>query len=394
MVTRYLKLIAAALALLATGGCVYDFMPQSDDIPGLNEQLMVIEGDIIVGGITRVRLGSSRGLEENEQQDGMRFWSSSVWVESEDGKIWNGHLSGYALNEFVVNTEELQVGGRYRLCVSIPDKGEYHSQFKSVSVAPPMDSISYYVAEDRSSLQLEVTTHNDSSEPLYCRWTYTEDWENNAEFTPYLLMEKVGNDVILYDITEEEQLRRTKCYSKGESKGIYIAHTEKLQQNVISRQRLNAIPRNDRRLSSLYAITVQQTAMDKEAYQYWDALKATVSGTGGLFAPMPNEVRGNIVSATFPDETVLGYVNVSTATYMRKFIYVHEAMMFKMTCKETEHPRKDWAQLPYGSMLPVRYKETEEGDLNTNIAYWTSAQCADCRLTSNSTRPDFWPEGR
>ena len=393
MGTRYLKLIVAVLVAFAMCGCVYDFMPQGDDIPGLNEPLLVIEGDIIAGGVTKVRLGYSRELAEDGQQvpDSR---GTSVWVESEDGKIWNGEPSLLEAGEFIVDTEELSLDGRYRLCVSIPDKGEYYSQFKPVAIAPQIDSITYYVAEDRSALQLEVTTHNEENGPLYCRWTYSEDWESNAEYTPALGMKKVDRDVELYELTEEEQKERSVCYSKGDSKGIYIGQTERLAQNVISKQRLNVIPRQDKRISSLYAITVQQTAMDKEAYQYWDALKATVSGTGGLFAPMPNEMRGNIVSATFPDEVVLGYINVSTATYSRKFIYSVDVMMYRMTCKETEYPRKEWTNLQYSPVLPVRYKETDEGDLNTNVAYWTSSQCADCRITSNSTRPDYWPQGR
>lgn len=393
MGTRYLKLIVAVLVAFAMCGCVYDFMPQGDDIPGLNEPLLVIEGDIIAGGVTKVRLGYSRELAEDGQQvpDSR---GTSVWVESEEGKIWNGEPSLLEAGEFIVDTEELPLDGRYRLCVSIPDKGEYYSQFKPVAIAPQIDSITYYVTEDRSALQLEVTTHNDGREPLYCRWTFSEDWESNAEYPPVLGMRKVDRDVELYELTEEEQKERSVCYSKGSSKGIYIAQTERLAQNVISKQRLNVIPRQDKRISSLYAITVQQTAMDKEAYQYWDALKATVSGTGGLFAPMPNEMRGNIVSATFPDEVVLGYINVSTATYSRKFIYSVDVMMYRMTCKETEYPRKEWPNLQYSPVLPVRYKETDEGDLNTNVAYWTSSQCADCRITSNSTRPDYWPQGR
>lgn len=393
MATRYLKLIVAVLVACAMCGCVYDFMPEGEDIQGLNEPLLVIEGDIIVGGITKVQLGYSRELEEDGQNE-PDTWDTDVWVESENGGIWNGTPTLLKAGEFTVDTEELPLDGRYRLCVSIRNKGEYHSPFKSVAIAPQIDSITYYVAEDRSALQLEVTTHDDEKEPLYCRWTYTEDWESNAEFSPELGMVKANNNVDLYELTEEEQQERTKCYSRGDSKGIFIAGTEKLSKNVISKQRLNVIPRQDKRLSSLYSITVQQTAMDKEAYQYWNALKATVSGTGGLFAPMPNELRGNIVSATFPDEVVLGYINVSTATYSRKFIYGVEVMMYSTTCQETDYPRAEWKNMQYMPMLPVRYKENKDGDLNKNVAYWTSSKCADCRLTSNSTRPDFWPYGR
>ena len=56
MYKGYLKTAAIALMAFLAVGCVYDFMPEGEDIQGLDESLLVIEGDIIVGGTTSVQL--------------------------------------------------------------------------------------------------------------------------------------------------------------------------------------------------------------------------------------------------------------------------------------------------------------------------------------------------
>ena len=394
MAKRYFKFLAVALLLFVMGGCVYDFMPQGDDIQGLDKPLVVLEGDIIVGGITEISLKSSRSILDENSKSGIDFYGSSVWVESEDGKVWYGEGDFFEEGKFYVNTSDASLGGSYRLCVSVPGKGEYASSFKPVMISPAIDSVTYTLAQFSASLRVEVSTHNESTEPLYCKWSFREDWESNAEITPYLNLIRNGNNVVLEEITDEQQEVMIKCYSKAFSNDIYIADTEKLSKNVIFKKELNTIYKPSRKFSSMYAITVTQTAMDKEAYQYWSAVKAGISGTGGLFAPMPNEVRGNIVSTTTPDEIVLGYIGVSTATQARKFISAHEVMMFSITCEEAVYSNKDWPDVAGAGMLPIRYQETPEGDENKNAAYWTTSQCADCRRTSNSVRPDFWPEGR
>ncbi len=391
MFKGYLKTAAIALMAFLAVGCVYDFMPEGEDIQGLDEPLVVIEGDIIVGGTTSVQLKTTRPLDSGAAELEELYPGASVWVEGADGQVWNGEPAQDTFDKFLVDTRELETSGEYRLCVSIPGKGEYHSSFKGVSISPEIDSVSYVLNDAKDVLQVQVSTHNNSSEPLYCKWSFTEDWESNAEFMPYLGLIKHPDYIELYELTEEDQLIMTKCFSKGESKDIYIGDTEKLSQNVINNARLNTISKPSSKLSSLYAVTVQQTALDKEAYQYWTSLKASINGTGGLFAPMPNEVRGNIVSTTRPDEFVLGYINVSTATEARKFIYAWQVSFFSITCQEAEYPKEQWKDVASALLWPVRYKETPEGDLNTNIAFWTSRKCVDCRVYSNSTRPDFWP---
>ena len=394
----FLKIAVYCLSAVVMGSCVYDFVPDSSDLQGIEKPLVVIEGDIIVGGMTSVALKSTSPVLGGIEQDGISYAGASVWVENEEGAIWQGEPSQES-GVHVVDTRGLSQEGRYRLCVSVPDRGEYRSAFKQVMVSPPIDNVSYEKADDNSCVQFEVSTHNSASSPLYCRWTFTEDWESNSELTAEIRAKYKEGKVYMEDIPEEEREEASRCYSHGNSTGIYIGSTEKLSQNVIDRERLHTINATDKRISSLYCMNISQTAMDKEAYKYWEVTKSSISGTGGLFAPMPSEIRGNITSVTFPDEKVIGYVNVSTESVKRVFVYAHELNMFKRNCNGVLYPEEEegdnvWFSLYFSGLVPIRYELKENGDPDKSQAYWTSPDCVDCRIFSNSSRPAYWPEGR
>ena len=61
---------------------------------------------------------------------------------------------------------------------------------------------------------------------------------------------------------------------------------------------------------------------------------------------------------------------------------------------KTMYPDSLWLDLFNSGELPIRYEYGEKGNIVANQVYWASAECADCRTYSNSTRPDWWPEGR
>lgn len=393
---KFAKIFIILAGILA-GGCVYDYQPEDEDIQGLDKPLVVIDGDIVVGGITRVKIGLTQSLTADEDTIEVIPLGANVWVESDRGEILSGVESDYRINEFVINTEYLSLQGRYRLGVSIPGRGEYLSAFKGVLVAPAIDSITWSVANDRSYARIEVTTHNDSSaEKLYCKWSYSENWESNAIYPAQLVYDVKSG--AMTKLSTEETVQRQYCFSEAESVGTYIANTEKLSENVIYKSVVKEIANTDSRLMRLYSINVTQKALDKEAYFYWDNIRNNSSGTGGLFSPQPSEVRGNIECVTTEGEIVIGYVNVSTVSQRRAFVDWTNELVYLTGCSEVlvpklapsdkidAEPKPLWPGYYTQGYRPVRYCEGK-----TDEAYWAMETCTDCRVFSNSTRPDFWP---
>ena len=157
------------IVLVSLSSCIYDYNPKDKDLPGLNEPQVVVDGDIIVGGITKVALNLTKTLGgvTEELPSGI-----TVNVESESGNVVYGVLVDEVRNVFEVDTRDLDVGGRYRLYIAIPNRGEYVSEFKQVMVSPPIDEITWSMADDGTYVNVEVTTHNSSPGKLYCKWNF------------------------------------------------------------------------------------------------------------------------------------------------------------------------------------------------------------------------------
>ena len=358
---------------------MYDYEPKDARVQGLGKPLVVIDGDIIVGGITKVKVSLTEPLAEDAA---VLPLGANVWVESGNGEVISGRVLVDEINCFEVNTEGLDMQGRYRLGVSIPGRGEYISRFGDVMVSPPIDDITWSISRDGTYVNVEVTTHNTEKEKLYCKWSYTENWESpaviepSAEYIPYK-----GNNGLRY-LAPDEILERSKCWSEAVSTDVCIANTEKLSENLISKSVIKRIADTDTRAMALYAITVTQKALDQEAYRYWDALKRNTGSIGGIFSEQPTELRGNIVSATNPDEVVVGYISVTTSTNMRKFIDWEDVDLYKPGCSSVQFEGLWDAKYQQG----YRVYAIDEGS-----PWWSYHRCVDCRVYSNSTRPDFWP---
>ena len=77
------QLLILMLMALMTGACIYDF---NAEVPG-TEGIVVIEGDILIGDYTRVRVTTSMPLTGN---DPARTLASTVTVEASDGTRYTG----------------------------------------------------------------------------------------------------------------------------------------------------------------------------------------------------------------------------------------------------------------------------------------------------------------
>ena len=386
MTVKLNKSVAILLGCICLMSCIYDYNPKDESLPGLMEPHFVIDGDIIVGGVTRIRLGFTETLldETKDLPAGI-----TVAVESEEGVYVQGTLADDGVNVFEIDTKDLKTDGSYRLCVSVPGRGEYISEFKRVVLTPPIDTITWTMSHDSTYVDIEVSTHTYGDETLYCKWNYDENWESSAYYPPNLKYDRKTERLI--DLTEEEKTERSYCWSEAHSSYVLIADTERLKDNIISKFVVNKIAPTDTRVRGLYSINIVQRALDKEAYSYWAELQRNMQSTGGIFSAQPTELKGNIVSLSNPSEEVIGYVSVTTTTEKRVFIDWSEIKFFSTGCSlnlidagdkimMTNYYRQGYVPVSYSEALGEKVK-----------AFWTVLQCADCRSYSNSTKPDFWP---
>ena len=407
---RMLKLLVLVFAAALAAGCVYDY-GVGKDFPHLEKSLIVIEGDIIAGGISEVRVSTTSKMETTRSASTkaedyvLHEPLCQVWVESAEGEVWPGKDTTYVWGfenyfnrrllriSYTVDTRDLPVDGEYRLCVSYPDRGEYRSKFKKVLKAPQVESFDFVFAPDTSYINVMLTSRGDNDGARFCRIEYEEWWENRPPLMPNVILYPSKYELTILSQPYKDSLY--KCFDKFASQKILLEDTRNMSENVVKDKVVTTLYKQQRRVNRLYSITLFQTPLDKEGYDYYKALKSNSEEMGGLYSPYPSEIVGNVFSETFPDEVVIGYVNVCTRGEKRIFLDGGKLGLFNWRkCLEMETVEKKYWRTTYDNrgMRPYDYlRKWEDGDyvLDFDRAYWGSKDCFD--VSRCYEKPDFWP---
>ncbi|WP_303140397.1 DUF4249 domain-containing protein [uncultured Parabacteroides sp.] len=367
---------------LATG-CITPYEP---DVEWIND-LLVVEGTIIAPYGTTIHI--------NRTNEG----SSSFYDPSLTGK--KAIVTLISDKGTTIATAKNTTGGTYTLTDSISfkpgekyaihfllDGKEYQSDFVEPQITPEIDEVNFQYKE-QEEVNIRVSTHNDdpNGSPYY-RWTYKEDWEIRSEyFASY-----VWDGEIVERISHDSPKNTFYCWKNNSSINFLLGKTEQMKINKIKDHTLINIPRYDDRLSYLYSVLVRQYSLDKEAFEYFRNLQKNIDEAGGLFAPQPTEIKGNITCLTNPKETVIGYINASTETTYRLFFNAYKlaGMGDVYNCKETESVLLKDIGNAYGKGLAILDLIDDRG--GEPIYKCINRRCVDC-LSRGGTKdkPDFWP---
>ena len=390
---RCLSLLVLLLAVLSVTACIYDFTPVVEEA----QSVVVIEGDILVGGYTDVRISESRPLETPFREMPVTGWpaGAAARVEASDGTVYQGMGSR-------IDTRAADPGQQYRLVVSYRNR-TYVSAWESVVPAAAIDSISYTVSSDHLSMTIDVTSHG-NADNLYYRWTAREDWEYHTPysashyFVPAGSYDREGNyyktpSVVPYKNGENSYY----CWSSGRVAALLLASAEALSENRIVRHDLYSISCYERRISYIYSVELTQLSLSETAYRYWENIQKNSGDVGGLFSPEPFDMRGNLSCEEDPDEWVVGYISASFPSVKRIFIdaerigfpriSVEDRAVYDLVPFSTVDVH--WPRLYRSGYVP--YAHTPMGE--PNEFDWIDRRCVDCRVWGNGSKvkPDFWP---
>ena len=332
MMKKIITAVSILCLAMMAASCIYPFTPESEDGSGS----LVVEGDILIGEFTTVSLSYAAPIGKALEQAFPR--SSVVWVEDDAGNEYNGSYAEHQTSDkvtFKVDTRYADPSRSYRLCLRVADEGrDYASSWERVCSEPVIDSVSYIVDRERQRVNVALSMHSGSES--YFKWDYVEDWEYHALYNAVL---KLDVDTTYYWNTshisvnlramdyDKENLYY--CYGHNVSKNIMVFSTEKQTDDRFVDLEFRTIKRDDLKLSYLYRIKVMLEPLSRDAYDYWENIKANSDYTGDLFAPNPSEVVGNIRCVQDPDVFVLGYVNVAQRARKELVIDAAELRYFK-----------------------------------------------------------------
>jgi len=386
----FLVLLALAFSL---NSCITEFKA---DLPITDSQLLIVEGSISEYSESIFYLGESFALDANDAWTGHYGYNATLYVIGS-----NGYKSKPSVDlkngSYSISIGSLDDNVEYGL--EIIYNGEtYRSSMSKPLHTPAIDSITWVQPEDFGPVTFQVSTHDDKNEAKFFIWDYVENWESPAYYLTTVFYDPNKNTYYT-DFSAPNYY----CWKSMKSNKFLIGSTESLKENrLLKKPFYDCFVLSDR-FSVLYSITVNQKAISKAAFEYYQNKILLNNQMGGLFTPQPSEIGGNIVCITNPAKKVMGYIEtVKNVTQKRIFITAGEVSFRNMFayCNEMLHDEV-LAYLAENRLTLAKYYElgfrpSGEMDWSRYPAVvplnWSEETCTNClRNGGSKNKPDFWP---
>jgi hypothetical protein len=369
--------------LLFLACCVEPYDPPVDD---RDVNLLVVDGFLDATSAT-ASVTLTRTLPVESTQPIQPELSAFVRMEDDQGNLYTLIQNGTP-GTYTGAVSDVSLERNYRLLITTGGNREYQSHFVPVIETPAIDSITYAITP--GGVQFLVTTHDPSNKAGYFRWKYQETYQYNSEFNSVFMFQ--GKDIVY----RPAELAHHTCWKTNFSTDILVGGTQHLKQSIISDFPVSFIPNGSVKLTVQYSLLVQQQAITEDAFEYWSNLKKTTEQVGGLFDPLPSEVRGNIHSTANPGETVLGFFSAGTVQESRKFLrrsslpleVIRSFIVHNPSCVLDTTLNADLPNLSTSTWLVDALYAPGVGIVGYTHA---TTMCVDCTVQGGgTTKPDFW----
>lgn len=341
------KILLLIILLSGFSSCVEFFHPNIEDQAKVK---YVIDGFITDReGFQTVSI-SMNSLLEKPNFDPVSF--CDVRIIDSNGNVFKLEEVGKSgCYRVWIKKEYLQPGNSYQVKVVTPSNIEFVSDFDKMPECPEVDSV-YYIRKDlpttnplifSKGIQFYVDLDGKNTNCDYYRWDLVETWEHHSA-----IPSSTGKNV---------------CWSTFNVNKIFILSTENLTQKNFQKYPLHFVDNKTPKLNFCYSLLINQYALSKPTYTYWNKLRMNSDDQGGLYNIQPLSIEGNIKCTSNPNLKVLGFFSASPVRSKRLFIQnVVDLEKFEEYCEPD----------PY--------------------THGYSLGCTECDYISGTTlKPSFWP---
>lgn len=392
---RLLLYIALGAGLSA---CIYPYTPDLESDPN---STLVVDGQILVGGISTFRISYLMPLSGNPTGVAL----GTGWVEDDQGNRyerlpdyyvdadWVGPggptspgPATYPTNYIQVNTYNAPLGRKYRGVIEC-DGETYVSDWLQPNPAPVIKDISFEPDERNVTVFVDLEASLEGSG--YIGFMYDEAWKFHSDFYPEWY---VDTSTWTYINAMEVQYEYPNywCYRNMSNQNIVLLDYTSLEGRDIHHFPVQTFSRSDSRNHQRYSINVKAFTLSKEAFQFNKQMQEISDIGGDLFTPEPGAIPGNLVCESHPEKEVMGLVLAGDMTSKRAYMYGDYYIYYE---PYYDFSRVSQPQMPkfYYDMgyRPIKTVRSEEGD----FVGWQHESCINCLLRGGTkTKPDFWEE--
>ena len=401
---KILPLLAVSLCAAA---CIYPYKPELEEAP---EGVLTVDGNISIGDVSTVRLGSLRSLWKSSKTAALPdLQGAKVWVEDDAGTRYPGTLeqSGSAPHSdlvfpepidlyipsptFTIHTEDAPADRQYRLCIEALG-ATYASDWGEIAPAPVIRKIEFLSGEDEELVTVAVSVDGGEAETGYLLLSYDETWEFHAEYYPTFV---VNTSSWAIQPGTPAGYENYWCWRSADNHAIYPVDYSGMAEKGVSAWPLTRFMRTDNRNHRRYCIRVKAKTLNEASYRFLKNLEQNTDGGDNLFTPTPGEIAGNLRCESDPGRMVLGYVTIGRTVSKRAFLdsryYREHAPSRSGIVFPTE---ANYPAVYYQGYLPLFPNDNWDRDPAEEGEYgWGAQRCYDC-VAAGGTRekPDFWDQ--
>lgn len=289
-----------------------------------------------------------------------------------------------------MTSDELVIGRGYKIKVTMAGGIDLESDYDYIPKGPAIGKVYYEVEQHHVDypegwllgVQFYTNMAGENSDSRYYRWKLTETYEYHSVYPLEFYYNGQVQQVSPPDSSEMV------CYRTDLVDEIFTLSTESFSSNSIYKFPLHYIENTTPKLGILYSLLIEQIALSREAYFYWDQLRQNNEEQGGLYATQPLAVKGNIRNINSPDFEVLGFFQ---ASYMsKKRIFVEPKPEFELNYSDRCYPEPlEFGFIEISPRDYPAYLLSEDGFPSTTIL---NDECIFCTRRGGVTqKPDFWP---
>jgi len=384
--------------------CVDVFYPQLDNKSGL----LVIDALIT---------DESRAYDVYISRSVSALTTKTTMVKGATVKIYDdsgnqNSLQEIATGHYITDSKKFTgvVGKKYVLYIKTSDGSEYRSDTCKMYGTSSIDQVYFRktikIAEngtdELTGISFFIDGHVTNKEDCYLRWDYNEDWKIVVPFVPEFSFSAPSTFTA---IPEKNKV----CWKKAKSTDILVHSFQDQGDPIVREQEVGfIIPNQSDRFNERYSILVNQYAISRKEYDFWNLLKQTNEEVGSIFERQPYSLSGNIKNISDPKEAVLGYFQVASISSKRLYIDAYQIGRLFIplppeTCELKAYLIGDIVDIGrltslsaiYGYIISrdsilVRPSYNDFGVLNGMIA--SAHRCTDCAVSGDPKKPGFWIE--
>ena len=390
MPIRLTILLFAAIATLSS--CVDEYDVGEEQLLSSDGTALYIDGRILVGAMSYVYIEQPLAL--NSPNSAKYVEDATVWIKGD-----NGYDSGpiYYSKEsyrYDIDTYNINPNEKYKVIVN-HNGNTYESDFLKSEAAPEIKDLYFREERVRKNLIFYVDAEGDENTHNFM-WTFDEDYEVHASVNMLYTMHDNGYIINYAPSAFPELDKKNKinpylyCWTHRNSTNINIYSTSNLTENVVKMHEVFRLNVNLSRFDHLYCMTLYQSAITDDAYNYYATMKRLTELTGSLFSPMPSDVKGNIKCTKGDQKDPRGYITASQVTYKRLFIDNKDITLkrdYKLDYIPGGQFSLDEDKLLAGYVLWSKKLENSTS-LDERLYY---PEACNCQKVSTKNKPEWWP---